>query len=61
MLTALDSVIESAHGRLNPAELKLLGDIRAGIASYKNDHLVEEHYIRIVELFFLIKQFFDNS
>lgn len=61
LLTALDSLIESAHDRLSPAELQLLADIRAGIASCSDDQMAEEYFFRIVEFLLMIKTFFDNT
>lgn len=60
LLIALDSLIESANDRLTNDELRLLGDIRTGIAETKSDQLMEEHYLRFVQFFLLIIEYFDK-
>ena len=61
LLSALNTVIESAHDRLTPDELQLLRDIRTGIAAAKTEQLVEEHFIRLIEFLLLIKEYIDKT
>ncbi len=61
MLSAIDSLMESAHDRLNPAELQLLADIRAGIAENQNEKLVEEHFFSLFNFLMMLKEIFEGK
>ena len=60
LLTALDSLIESAHDRLTHEELQLLADIRTGITEAKTDKLIEEHFFNLIKFLLLIKEYIDR-
>ena len=60
LLTALDSIIESAHDRLTTEELQLLGNIRSGIANARNEELIEKHIIDLIKFILPIKEYIDK-
>ena len=60
LLAALDSLIESAQGRLTFEELQLLATIRTGIAEAKSDQLIEDNFSSFIRFLLLIKEYIDR-
>ena len=61
LLTTIDTLIESAQGRLNELELQLLQDIRNHIAEGKSEKEVEQAFFELVKWLLLIVEYLKNT
>lgn len=60
LLRAIDTVMASAENRLTEGELKLLAEIRRGIAENKEQQMIEEHVLWLFNFLLLIKDYVEK-